>query len=180
MRARVVLVLAVGCVLTACGSSSTGSTASSGGSASNNGTGSPDQAAQTDLRTALAAAKSSYQLNGNFGQAGPPELRQFAPSLTFVAPNIVVTAGASQVGVSTGGDNAYRTVTLAAVSPSGTCWYLVDVASADSETLHGGSGIQAPGVWYGHVANGAPSCSAPDSGPPPASSWSAGWSSSGV
>ncbi len=177
MRARVVLAMvavAPALFLTACGSSSSGGTSNVA-----SGNAMSDQVAQTDLRTALTAAKATYQQFGNFGQDGPPEMRQFAPSLTFVGPEGVVTAGSSQVGVSTGGDNTNQTITLVALSASGTCWYLVDVASADSETLHGTSGIPAAGLWYGHTNDGASTCAAFDSGPPPASSLTGGWSSSG-
>jgi len=166
---RKVLLLAIlpfALALTACGSSGPSSGPSSG---------SPDQVAQQDLETALSAAKSGYMQTGDFSQAAPPELQQFAQSLTFVEPDGDVTAGTHQVGVSNGGDNTNQTLTLAAVSSTGTCWYLVDVAKSGSETLTGSSGIHSPGLWYGHADDSAMTCNAPDSGPPMGSSLSGGW-----
>jgi hypothetical protein len=131
-----------------------------------------------NLRTAMAAAKSAYKETSDFSLSGPPELRQFAPTLTWVAPEFNVSAGVDQVAVSNGGDNTNQTVTLAALSSTGTCWYLVDVASSRSETVTSGDGINAAGLWYGHLDD-ATSCTAPDDGPPPGSELSAGWSRSG-
>jgi hypothetical protein len=161
-------------LLSACGSSSSGPSNSTASSQS----GSPDQVAQQDLQTALAGAKAQYRQTGNFSQAAPPELQQFAAGITFVEPDGDVTAGTHQVGVSNGGDNTNQTVTLAAVSSSGTCWYLVDVAKSGSETLTGPSGIRSPGIWYGHANNSATTCNAPDNGPPGASSLAGGWGDS--
>jgi len=141
--------------------------------------GSGDQATQALLKEALAAAKASYSANGStFSQVGPPELRNFAPSITFVEPDGDVAAAMNQVGVSGGFDNEDQTVILAALSTTGTCWYLVDVARSESSTLSGQSGITAPGVWYGHAVDSSPDCNAPDNGPPPASSLTGGWSKS--
>ncbi len=151
-------------LLSACGSSSSGPSSPSS-----------DQVAQQDLETALGAAKALYKQSGDFSQAGPPELQPFAPSITFVEPDGVVTAGTHQVGVSNGGDNINQTVILAALSTTGTCWYLVDVARSGSETLTGPSGIRSPGLWYGHANDSATTCNAPDGGPPMASSLSGGW-----
>ena len=67
--------------------------------------GSPDQVAQMNLYAALAAAKAAYKESGSFSLAGPPELRQFAPTLIFVEPDGDVTADSNQVSVSNGGDN---------------------------------------------------------------------------
>ncbi len=130
-----------------------------------------------NLQAALAAAKSAYKETSDFSLSAPPELRDFAPSLTFVAPDFDVTASTNQVAVSNGGDNTNQTVTLAALSSSGTCWYLVDVASSASETITSDDGIDAAGLWYGHV-DSATSCTAPDNGPPSGSGLSGGWSHS--
>jgi hypothetical protein len=131
--------------------------------------------AQTDLLAALKAARAEYRLYHDFSQAGPPELQQFDAKLTWLGPDIDAVATGRQVGVSNGGDNTNQTVTLAAVSSTGTCWYLVDVARSDSETLTGGSGIHSAGVWYAHENHAASTCNAPDNGPPGASTLSSRW-----
>ena len=151
------------------GSSSSVSPGSTGGSG--------DQATQTLLKAAMGVAQDLYRQNSNYGQAAPTELEQFSSVVTFVAPDFVVSG--SQVSVSNGGDNTNQTVTLAAASSTGTCWYLVDVASSDSETLTAGLGITSAGMWYGHANNSASVCTAPDSGPPAGSSLSGGWSNTG-
>jgi hypothetical protein len=140
--------------------------------------GSPgDLAAQTDLETALHAAQAQYQQTHDFSQAAPPELEQFASSITWLAPDFDATPNTHEVGVSNGGDNTNQTLTLAAASTTGTCWYLVDVAHSGSETLDGDSGIGSAGIWYGHTNGAGSTCNAPDDGPPMASMLSGGWSS---
>ena len=106
--------------------------------------------AQADLEAALNAAKEQYRHLHSFAEAGPPELEQYDPKLTWLGPDIDATPAGHQVGVSNGGDNANQTVTFATVSSTGTCWFLVDVARSDSETPSGSSGIRSAGVWYGH------------------------------
>ena len=135
-----------------------------------------NRVAQADLEAALIAAKEQYRQLHSFAQAGPPELEQYDPRLTWLGPDADAAPTGHQVGVSNGGDNANQTVTLAAVSPAGTCWFLVDVARSDSETLSGNSGIRSAGVWYGHENDAASVCNAPDNGPPMASFLSRGWS----
>ncbi len=163
--------------LAACGSSS-GSSGGQGRSSGGQGqTSSGDQAAQADLETALRAVQTQYQQTHDFSQAAPAELQQFSTSITWLAPDIDAVPSAHQVGVSNGGDNTNQTVTLAAVSTTGTCWYLVDVASSRSETFSNGVGIQSAGVWYGHQSGAATTCNAPDNGPPDGSTLSGGWSS---
>lgn len=135
-----------------------------------------NQVAQADLEAALNAAKEQYRHLHSFAQAGPPELEQYDPKLTWLGPDADAAPTGHQVGVSNGGDNANQTVTFAAVSSAGTCWFVVDVARSDSETLSGSSGIHSVGVWYGHENDAASICNAPDSGPPLASSLSGAWS----
>jgi hypothetical protein len=182
MKAVVACPILLAVTLGACGSTPSSITAPTSTTApSGPGTTSglpPDKVAQMNLQVALAAAKSAYKETSNFSLSAPPELRQLAPALTLVAPEFNVSAGTNQVGVSNGGDNANQTVTLAALSSTGTCWYLVDVASSDSETVTSGDGINAAGLWYGHLDD-ATSCTAPDNGPPAGSNLSAGWSRSG-
>ncbi len=168
-------------ILSACGSTpSSIATSTSTTTPSDSGTSSglsPDRAAQANLQLALAAAKTAYKQTSNFSLSAPPELRALVPTLTLVAPEFDVSAGVNQVAVSNDGDNTNQTVTVAALSSTGTCWYLVDVASSNSETITSGDGIDAAGIWYGHVDE-ATSCTAPDNGPPPGSSLSGGWSHS--
>ena len=135
-----------------------------------------NRVAQADLEASLTAAKEQYRQLHSFAQAGPPELEQYDPKLTWLGPDADAAPTGHQVGVSNGGDNTNQTVTFAAVSPAGTCWFLVDVARSDSETFSGSSGIRSAGVWYGHENDAASICNAPDSGPPAASSLSGGWS----
>lgn len=159
-----VLTVLLALCLTACGSSGPGQPLSG------------DRTAQADLETALLAVRTQYQQTQDFSQAAPAELRQFSTSITWLAPDIDAVASAHQVGVSNGGDNTNQTVTLAAVSTTGTCWYLVDVASSKSETFTNGVGVGSAGVWYGHQDGAATTCNAPDNGPPDGSTLSGGWS----
>ena len=135
-----------------------------------------NRVAQGDLKAALKAAEQQYRYLHSFSQAGPPQLEQYDARLTWLGPDIDAAPTGHQVGVSNGGDNANQTVTFAAVSPAGTCWFLVDIARSDSETFSGSSGIHSAGVWYGHENDAGPTCNAPDSGPPAESSLSGGWS----
>jgi hypothetical protein len=164
-----ILAVPLALCLAACGSSS----GSSGGQGQ---TSSGDQAAQADLDTALRAVQTQYQQTHDFSQAAPAELQQFSRSITWLAPDADAVPSSHQVGVSNGGDNTNQTVTLAAVSTTGTCWYLVDVASSRSETFTNGVGIESAGVWYGHQDGAATICNAPDNGPPDGSTLSGGWS----
>jgi hypothetical protein len=171
-NAALLCVLSLGLAVSACGTSARVSQASKGSSSSR------DNATQMNLRDALKASDTAYRENSDFSLAAPPQLRDIAPSLSFVAPDLDVAAGTNQVSVSNGGDNSNQTVTLAALSTTGTCWYLVEVATSASATLTGTSGIRAPGVWYGHANDAASVCTAPDSGPPMAANLLGGWNNS--
>lgn len=162
-------------ILMSCGWSSTASASLPAVHASRLSGRASNLIAQSDLEKALAAAKAQYRQVHNFSQAAPPELEQYNAMLTWLAPDIDAVATGHQVGVSNGGDNENQTITLAAVSSTGTCWYLVDVARSNSETLSGSAGIRSAGAWYGHENHAASICNAPDSGPPMASTLSGGW-----
>jgi hypothetical protein len=170
---------ALALILAACGTSSSTSYSLVGSFSLGNSRLSGDKAAQADLETALRTAMAQHRQLHNFSQAGPPELQQFNSSVAWVEPDADLVPTGRQVGVSNGGDNANQTVTLAAVSTTGTCWYLVDVASSNSETLTADLGIRTAGVWYGRRDHAATTCNAPDNGPPPASSLSGAWSKKG-
>ena len=132
-----------------------------------------DRAAQSNLRNSLTASKTAYTDTSDYSGANVNSLNALEPSLSFVNSGTTVAAGTNQVSVSTGGDTNHQTVTLAALSSTGTCWYLVDIATSSSQLVPGT--FSSPGTWYGHTVNST-SCTAPAAGPPQASSLSGGWS----
>jgi type IV pilus assembly protein PilA len=99
-----------------------------------------NRAAQSSLRNALTAAKTLYTDNDNYSSATATNLGAAEPSLTFqsaasTGPKIVSFA----VGNVTGTDQ--QKWYAAALSDSGTCFYIQDVAAT--------GGTPSAGTWYG-------------------------------
>jgi type IV pilus assembly protein PilA len=116
-----------------------------------------DRAAQSNLRNALTAAKTAYTDTQSYAAAATPaSLAAIEPSLSFQSASTNVTAGSNQVSVSNAGDTNQQTVLLAALSATGTCWYLMDIAQTPSFTLP--TGVSGPGTWYAH--NSTTTCNA--------------------
>ena len=114
-----------------------------------------DRAAQSDLRNAIAAAKTAYTDVDNYATATTTGLAAIEPSLTFVgagtasvAPSYSVSSAISDV---VAGDS--QVWAAARLSASGTCMYIKDV-SADDGSVGPPDG---PGTHYG-TDNSAPVC----------------------
>ena len=113
-----------------------------------------DRAAQSDLRNAIAAAKTAYTDVDNYATATVAGLSAIEPSLTFVAAGTASAAPAYEVSVAisdvVAGDN--QVWAAARLSASGTCMYIKDVSAS------GGAGAgNTPGTWYG-IDDTAPVC----------------------
>lgn len=105
-----------------------------------------DRAAQSDLRNAIAAAKTAYTDVDNYATATVTGLSAIEPSLTFVAAGTASVAPTYSVSVAisdvVAGDS--QVWASARQSASGSCFYLKDVSAS------GGSGAgNTPGTWYG-------------------------------
>lgn len=87
-----------------------------------------DKAAQSSLRNALTAAKVIYTDAENYANATTTALAGVEPSLTFVATG---TASTTEKTVSVN-PTAATIVYMAALSDSGTCFYIKDDVSAPS------------------------------------------------
>ena len=113
-----------------------------------------DRAAQSDLRNAIAAAKTAYTDVDNYATATVAGLSAIEPSLTFVAAGTASAAPAYEVSVAisnvVAGDN--QVWAAARLSASGTCMYIKDVSAS------GGAGAgNTPGTWYG-IDDTLPDC----------------------
>lgn len=111
-----------------------------------------NRAAQSSLRNTLAAAKVSYTDDSDFGGATTTNLEAIEPSLQYLGAAadstspVVVSVEASDV---VAGD--FQEFNAAALSESGTCYYIREV----------GVGAGA-GTLYGELASGATACAAND------------------
>lgn len=112
-----------------------------------------NRAAQSDLRNALVAAKTSYTDNNNYSGATTTGLPAIEGSLRYIT-----TASAStnpspySVSVAVGNVSAGDSQTFGAarMSASGTCYTIKDVAAT------GGVGNgSTPGTWYGSTTTAA-------------------------
>jgi type IV pilus assembly protein PilA len=95
-----------------------------------------NRAAQSDLRNALAAAKTAYTDTDDYSQATDADLPAIEPSLTYTtagstAPDFDVDVA---VGSVTGTDN--QIWAAARLSASGTCYLLTDVATGTNAGTH--------------------------------------------
>ena len=101
-----------------------------------------DRSAQSSLRNALTAAKTIYSDTADYTDADATALADVEPSLTF---NAAGTASADPKVVSI---NAASVTTFyaAAMSKTGTCFYIKDV-------------VASPGGTYYHKVENAAACS---------------------
>jgi len=110
-----------------------------------------DKAAQSSVRNALTAAKTIYTDNQTYVDATVAALGNVEPSLTFVAS---ATASTSEKTISVN-SSAAQVIYLAALSDSGTCFYLKDdLSSSGSGAQYASgtgacSGTQAASETYG-------------------------------
>ena len=108
-----------------------------------------NRAAQSDLRNAIAAAKTAYTDTDDYSGATSAGLPAIEPSLTYVAagtasqsPTFSVSVGTATVGTATNQEWA-----AARLSASGVCYYITDYAVAPA----GGTA----GTFRNHNAAGA-------------------------
>ena len=137
-----------------------------------------DRAAQSSLRNAVAAAKTCYTDNDKYGDGtgGVAECDQTTlaatePSLNFSDGTTPSTGpNAVSVTVAAGGGTAsnLQQFTAAALSDSGTCFFIRDnaVAVSGGTVANGG----AAGTLYAKATSG--SCQA---GSAPATGWATKW-----
>ena len=103
-----------------------------------------NRAAQSSLRNALVAAKTSYTDTSDYSGATTTGLQAIEPSLQYVAAGTAST-GPNSVSVSitnaaTGTNNVWS---AAALSQSNTCYYIKDDASAAGTGTKYGAGTGA-------------------------------------
>src|SRR5579871_1062710 len=105
-----------------------------------------DRAAQSNLRNALTAEKTYYVDSQAYTDNTSSNLTNIEPSLTYLG-SVTPTVGTVAVTVNLTGD----TVTLAAKSASGTCFYLQDSTTTgtqyESDTA---CGTDAAGAYTTH------------------------------
>jgi type IV pilus assembly protein PilA len=97
-----------------------------------------DRAAQSSLRNALVAAKTIYTDNSTYTTATAVNLATVEPSLTFSAD--VASTGPTNVSVLPGA----QVWSAAALSNSGTCFWIKDNAQGPGTTF--GSGATCTGT----------------------------------
>jgi type IV pilus assembly protein PilA len=109
-----------------------------------------DKAAQSSLRNSLTAAKTLYTDAEDYTDATVAALGDVEPSLTFVATGVAST-GPKEVSVDA---TSASVIHMAALSNSGTCFYIMDdVSSTGSGTEYATgttcTGTAAAGATYG-------------------------------
>jgi type IV pilus assembly protein PilA len=110
-----------------------------------------DKAAQSGLRNAVAAAKTIFTDTDDYstvtaGAAGT--MKATEPSLDYIATD---STGPGEISIdvpAAGTTSAFDTFDAAALSKSGTCFYLEDVSGS--------------GTTFGKLASGAAACAGTD------------------
>ena len=102
-----------------------------------------DRAAQSSLRNALTAAKTIFTDQQDYSGAGATALQAVEPSLTFVAGDVSSTQPKS-VSVNEG-TSPSTSWSAAALSKSGTCFYIKDNASSTNGGTFFGTGATCNG-----------------------------------
>ena len=116
-----------------------------------------DSAAQQDLRTSVATAKTIYASTGDYRGLTFSDMQAAEPGVDYVGP-AVASSDANDFAVSvdvytTLLDPAYGEVNLARLSGSDRCYY-VRVIEAQSQAVANDS----PGVYYGWRTGMAATC----------------------
>ena len=91
-----------------------------------------DRAAQSNLRNALTAEKTYYVDNQAYTNNTSSSMTSIEPSLTYAASAAPTVVGTVYITLSTT-TNTNDTVTLAAKSASGKCFYLQDSTPAGTQ-----------------------------------------------
>ena len=94
-----------------------------------------DRAAQSSLRNSLVAAKTIYTDQSNYGQATVTALAAVEPSLSFVGATTASTS-ATTVSVFSNSSNEWS---AAALSASGTCFWIKDSANGPGTRFGNGA-----------------------------------------
>ena len=117
--------------------------------------GANDKAAQSDLTSAVYAAKSYYISGSTFSGITPNVMEKIMHSITFVAPPTPASASNNQVWIVIGTTN-HQSVEMGSWSSSGLCWIAVDnQASSNSTTFNA-----PPGMSYAYISpSSASKCS---------------------
>ena len=125
-----------------------------------------DRAAQSSLRNALTAAKTAYTDASSYGTATQVELPAVEPSLCYVGAAVasadtttcngatVATVPSFKV-ISVAVTNGGQTWSAAALSKSGTCYWIKDVASGAGAGTFYDSGATCTGTAAAAAAKGA-------------------------
>jgi type IV pilus assembly protein PilA len=106
---------------------------------------SQDRAAQSSLRNALAAAKTIYTDSDSYGDVSPATMVQIEPSLSYVDGGSTGVTVVSVVATD-------QQVGLAAMSVTGTCWWLHDDATGGGTTYGSGSACTGQDALAGATA----------------------------
>ena len=113
-----------------------------------------NRAAQSSLRNALVAAKTAYTDTSDYSVATDADLGAIEPSLTYVDGGAALDRSERR-SASTSRARTY-VWSAAALSDSGTCYYISDDASsAGTGTKYGDDGGAGAGCAGGDAAAGA-------------------------
>jgi len=112
-----------------------------------------DRAAQASLRNALTAAKTAYVNTQDYSGATATGLAAIEPSLTYTT---AASTGPNNISVYVDTTDNNQGVELAALSHTGTCWYIADAATAAAASTL--TGQNTPGTYYAHATG---SCTTP-------------------
>jgi type IV pilus assembly protein PilA len=104
-----------------------------------------DRAAQSNLRNGLSAAKVYYVDTEEYtgATAGTDDLNEIEPSLTWVENSVAAAGDAGEVHATAFEAGDLQGVCLTAVSPSGTFFAIVDLATGTGAGTYYNSGAAA-------------------------------------
>ena len=122
-----------------------------------------DHAAQASLDNALGTAQGYWNSHQTYSGLTAAGMAAREPNLNFASPS----TGANSVAF-TPGSGGYS-ISMSAMSASGTCWYVADVEDTSSAWI-GTTGIPHPRTYYGSTP-GASSCASLANGQTPQSGW---------
>jgi type IV pilus assembly protein PilA len=108
-----------------------------------------NRAAQSGLRNALVAAKTAYTDDSSYTNADNAGLTAIEPSLSYLDAGNSTGPTVISVDISDSGANVDQVWSAAALSESGTCFYITDDATG-------------PGTNYGSLDAGAATCAGAD------------------
>lgn len=122
-----------------------------------------NRATQASLTNALGTAQSYWNSHQSYSGLSNAGMAAREPNLNFASPS----SGGNTIAFSVGSQG--YSVSLAAMSSSGTCWYIADVEDTSSAWI-GTAGIPHPRTYYGSTPSTS-SCVALTNGQTPKSGW---------